>query len=179
MSVFNPQTRCTSMTKVKRWEIPGCIYHVVFKTHLNRAFLSGNTADYLASEILSLEKIPDCIILAWVVMPDHVHILIYPPDGNISKVMKRIKGRSGIVLKRGYPEFSKIWVPGYWDRRLRSEKEIVKHQEYIENNPVKAGLCSRPENWQWSSAYVRVNDGHRFTDARNKFRVTDHQSIVS
>jgi len=49
----------------------------------------------------------------------------------------------------------KFWVDDYFDRYIRNEKHFYKTIEYIENNPVKAGLCAKPSDWRFSSAWFR------------------------
>ena len=88
---------------------------------------------------------------AWVVMPDHIHLLITPDNGRIIKAINRLKGRSGLCIKKRYPELKAVWNPSFWERRLRSDKEIQKHSEYIILNPVKNNYCASPELWRWSS----------------------------
>jgi putative DNA methylase len=46
----------------------------------------------------------------------------------------------------------RIWQPEYWDRFIRDDEHFVAAAEYIENNPVLAGLVDSPELWVWSSA---------------------------
>ena len=47
-------------------------------------------------------------------------------------------------------------MPDYFDRYIRDEKHFASAITYIENNPVKAGLCRRPEDWAFSSAWFRA-----------------------
>jgi REP element-mobilizing transposase RayT len=49
----------------------------------------------------------------------------------------------------------KFWIDDYFDRYIRNEKHFYKTVEYIENNPVKAGLCQKPSDWPFSSAWFR------------------------
>ncbi|HET7214006.1 MAG TPA: hypothetical protein VFL79_10485, partial [Terriglobia bacterium] len=44
-----------------------------------------------------------------------------------------------------------FWQKRYYDRNVRDEREFVEKLRYIHRNPVKAGLCERPEEWPWSS----------------------------
>jgi len=155
------------MVKLRRWEIPGCVYHVSFPTRWRRKLLSGIIADYIAVEILKLDSLDDCHLLAWCIMPEHVHLLIQPPDGKISKVVKRVEGRSGKKFSPYFPDMDKFWEARYWDLRLRSFKQIETECLYIENNPIRRGLCERPEDWRWSSAHIRHFGRVFFHGSRN------------
>jgi REP element-mobilizing transposase RayT len=92
-------------------------------------------------------------LIAWVIMPNHVHVLIETfegyPLGNIlhswksytAKEANRILGRTG-----------QFWFREYFDRYIRDERHLGRAIWYIHNNPVKAGLADRPEDWPFSSA---------------------------
>lgn len=91
---------------------------------------------------------------AWVVMPNHVHVLFTPKSGyEVSAIAHSWKSftahKCNKVLNRG----GEFWQREPFDRYIRDEKHYANASSYIENNPVKAGLCERPEDWRWSSAY--------------------------
>lgn len=92
---------------------------------------------------------------AWVLMMNHVHILIYP-DAPLPRITKTIKNftarRANILLERtGQP----FWQDESYDHWVRDPHELEKIVRYIEANPVTAGLASQPEDWPWSSAYTQ------------------------
>jgi REP element-mobilizing transposase RayT len=87
----------------------------------------------------------------WVIMPNHVHVLITMIPGHAlgtvvqswkSWTGKRIKALTGTVA----------WQRDYWDRYIRDERHYLHAADYIHQNPVKAGLCHEPKAWPWSSA---------------------------
>jgi REP element-mobilizing transposase RayT len=89
---------------------------------------------------------------AYVVMPNHVHLLITPLV-EVSKLMqslKRFTAREGnrILGLTGQP----FWQDESYDRLVRNETEFQRIADYIETNPVKSGLASTPEEFAWSSA---------------------------
>jgi len=101
---------------------------------------------------------------AWVVMPNHFHILFQPMAGwSMSKIVaswkkftarqvNEIFKREGANREIGAPGKSPLWHREYWDRYIRNEKHYRQAADYIHGNPVAAGLVSRPEGWKWSSA---------------------------
>ena len=108
-------------------------------------------------------------LIAWCIMPNHVHILIEPliQLGKIVQSWKSFTGRwamrhnaeltaSPLLLPHcvgGVPrEKENFWMREYWDRYIRNEEHLQKTINYIHNNPVKAGLCNIPKQWKWSSA---------------------------
>ena len=91
---------------------------------------------------------------AWVVMPNHVHAVLWPmPNHTLSKIVqswKRFTAReANKLLSRTGQEF---WQPEAFDHWIRSDEEYGRCCRYVANNPVKARLCPAPEDWRWSSA---------------------------
>ena len=89
---------------------------------------------------------------AWVVMPNHLHLLILPQVA-IPKITHWIKGRTAreanrLLGRAGAP----FWQHESYDHWVRSQKELHRIARYIEENPVSAGLAAAPEDWLWSSA---------------------------
>ncbi|HEX7576767.1 MAG TPA: transposase [Verrucomicrobiae bacterium] len=92
---------------------------------------------------------------AGVVMPNHVHAVLHPrPDWTLSEILKSWKGYSAReanrVLKRTGITF---WQVESFDHVVRNDDDLHRCCHYTTMNPVNAGLCERPEDWKWSSAY--------------------------
>jgi REP element-mobilizing transposase RayT len=92
-------------------------------------------------------------LFAWVVMPNHVHVVITPIQP-LSEIMRWLKtataNRANELLSRTGTAF---WQREYFDRWIRTEKQLVAVIAYVEDNPVRSGLAACPEEWRWSSAY--------------------------
>ena len=93
-----------------------------------------------------------CVLHEYVVMPNHVHLLIRPIR-HLSQVTKWIKGASARMANQclgrtGQP----FWQDDSFDHWVRNEPEFEKIRNYIRNNPVHAGLVCEPEQWPYSSA---------------------------
>ena len=91
-------------------------------------------------------------LLAWVLMSNHVHILI-KPHTHIAAITRAIKKHSArmanqILQQSGSP----FWQDESYDHWVRDSAELRRITRYIEWNPVRAGLVSMPESWPWSSA---------------------------
>ena len=96
-------------------------------------------------------------LLAWVVMPNHVHALFQMMENwTMSQVVASWKSFTGRRLSPLLPgpqcALRKVWHREYRDRYIRDERHLQAAIEYIHNNPVKAGLAPSPEDWEWSSA---------------------------
>jgi REP element-mobilizing transposase RayT len=98
----------------------------------------------------------ECYLLDdWVVMPNHVHLILWPmPNCTLSGILmsrkrhtarqaNRILGRTGETF----------WQPESFDHWIRNDDEKTRIRRYIRMNAVSAGLCRNPEDWKWSSAW--------------------------
>jgi putative transposase len=96
------------------------------------------------------------IVHEFVVMPNHVHILMtVPGDMSLEKTMQLIKGSFSFRAKKELGFGGEIWQRGFSDVRIDNEQSFQQHREYIDNNPVKAGLASSPEEYPTGSAYLK------------------------
>ncbi len=98
-------------------------------------------------------------LLAWCLMPNHVHVVIeILGDCSLSKIVGSWKSftarRANEWLRREGP----FWHADYFDRFMRNEEHFARTVEYVEQNPVKAGLVSEAKDWFWSSASYREAD---------------------
>ena len=97
-------------------------------------------------------------VVGYVVMPEHIHLLIgEPDDGSVAVVMQVLKQRvSHQYLSRARPLAQdavppSFWLPRSYDFNVFSEKKLAEKLDYIHWNPVKRGLVASPEQWRWSS----------------------------
>ncbi len=95
---------------------------------------------------------------AWVVMPNHVHLLFQVLDVPMSALIDAWKGYTAKQANKLLRRKGAFWQDGYWDTYMRDEAHELKTKRYIENNPVKAHLTAAPNEWAWSSA--RFRDGY-------------------
>lgn len=129
-------------------------------------------------------------VLAWVIMPNHVHVLFQPMEGwSVSETVASWKKFTGTRIAEyrrsrragaetgvpgagaetgvpGVPEAGTrggdpVWHREYWDRYMRDSQHLAQAIAYIERNPLKAGLVNRPEEWRWSSTAAPGNAGLR------------------
>ena len=104
------------------------------------------------------EELNRFVLRSWVVMPNHVHVLLQPA-GRVQAITKGIKGitakEANTILGRvGKP----FWQDESFDHWVRNSAQFERVRSYIENNPVKAGLARRQDEWRWSSAYKQRVD---------------------
>ena len=104
----------------------------------------------LVGESIRFGGVLDYDLHAWVVMPNHVHLLI-TPRSEVSKFLRKLKGftagQANRLLDRAGQTF---WQEESYDRLVRSREEFKRIEAYILNNPVRAGLVRSAEEYQWS-----------------------------
>ena len=89
----------------------------------------------------------------FVIMPNHLHLILSPNRSvTIEKAMQLIKGGFSFRAKKAFGWKETVWHRSFNDRRLRDVGEYTNAREYLLENPVKAGLCVRREDWPYSSA---------------------------
>ncbi len=96
---------------------------------------------------------------AWVIMPEHVHLLIFPigDSTDVSKILLGLKRPVATRALRYWRVQNKDVPPSFWqpggghDRNIFSRDEFGEKIEYIHRNPVARGLVERDEDWAWSS----------------------------
>jgi REP element-mobilizing transposase RayT len=95
-------------------------------------------------------------LVAWVVMPNHAHMLCTPRLGHdLAGIMHSVKSFTSNEANKVLSRRGRFWQKEYFDRYIRNAKQFVNTVAYIENNPVKANLCDRPQDWPFSSARFR------------------------
>ena len=98
-------------------------------------------------------------LLAWVVMPNHIHLLGTRYEGyTLAGIMQSFKSLTSHKVNKMLERSGQFWMTDYFDRYIRNANHFARTVRYIENNPVKARLCARPEDWPFSSARYRKQD---------------------
>ena len=99
-------------------------------------------------------------LIAWVVMPNHVHVLVELIDGfPLGAVVHSWKSYTANKANKLLGRRGRFWFPDYFDRYIRNEGHLANAIDYIHNNPFKAGLVERPELWTYSSARYFIETG--------------------
>jgi putative transposase len=125
-------------------------FFITTQTHNRRTlFQVTATADLLMETLQHYRRQGHYKLHAFVVMPDHIHLLLTPQVITLERAIQLIKG--GFSRKLG----SKLptWQRGFTDRRMRDRADFLTHRDYIHHNPVRAHLCQQPEDYPYSSAY--------------------------
>ena len=133
---------------------PACTYFVTTKTWQNRAlFKVEKVAEVMASRLFNCRDRGTCLLHEFVIMPDHLHLLLTPGSAtSLEKAIMLIKGGGSHEIHRMRGHKMEIWQAGFHDWTVRDEADYHAKRQYIWMNPVKAGLVERPEDWPFGSA---------------------------
>ena len=168
-------------TKLKRYYGHGDLHFVTFSCHRRLQLLgSARRRDLFLQRLEAVRVKYQMVVVAYVVMPEHVHLLVGEPMvKNLSLAMKALKqsvsrrawGSTRRRNERQVELFSsersneararRFWQPRFYDFNVWTEKKRIQKLRYIHRNPVTRGLVERPEDWHWSSyrAYARGEAG--------------------
>ena len=88
----------------------------------------------------------------FVIMPDHIHVLITPIT-SLEKAVQFIKGGFSFRAKKELGSNVEVWQKGFQDHRIRDAGDFAQHVRYIRENPVRKHLCDRAADYPYSSAH--------------------------
>lgn len=92
-------------------------------------------------------------LIAWVVMPNHVHTVAETIEGHpLSQVVHSWKSFTATEANKILGRTGQFWFRDYFDRYIRDERHLANAIRYVHYNPVAAGLAEEPEDWPYSSA---------------------------
>jgi putative transposase len=132
----------------------GAAYFLTFRLHASqRDPLDDAERDAVVEH---LRRMRAGTLLAFVVMPDHVHLLYLTEPGEVlARTLQALKGSSAHRLAKAAGRTAPIWQRDTFDRLVRHERELLDTWRYIEANPVRRGLSESPGLYGWSSAATR------------------------
>ena len=93
--------------------------------------------------------------LCWVVMPDHIHLLLQLGEADLGQVVKKLKAQSARRLNHEIGRAGRFWAPGFHDHALRKEEDLKYVARYIVANPLRAGLVKRVASYPyWNAVWL-------------------------
>ena len=95
----------------------------------------------------------DFLLHAYVLMPDHAHLILTPRGKTLSHVMNLIKGGFSHRIASKLP----VWQRGFTDHRILDAADYTTRLNYLHRNPVEARLCDQPESYPYSSAHPKLS----------------------
>jgi putative transposase len=136
---------------LKRFHSSGCTHFITFSCYHRQPFLSSpSSARHFEKLLESIRRSYQIRIYGYVVMPEHVHLLLSEPSrSELSIAMQMLKQLVSKKLRD--PNSRRFWQVRYYDFLVKDDATRIEKLRYIHRNPVKRGLCKLPEDWLWSS----------------------------
>ncbi len=133
---------------------PPGTYFVNTVTYQRRnLFISEPMARLFLKTLYSYRRQLKFLLHAFVVMPEHVHLLLTPMEIPIERAMQFVKGGFSHAVKEQLGSNLEIWERGFTDHRVRDIADFHHHRVYIHDNPVRRGLVDDPSEYRFSSAF--------------------------
>ena len=162
------------MSEYRRANIKGGTYFFTVVTHQRRQLLiDEDVRNALREGIEKTKVLFPFQILAWVLLPDHLHCIWTRPEGdadfakrwgmikrNVSQYCaNRLNTNENRNLSRIKRNESSFWQRRYWEHQIRNETDFKRHVDYIHWNPLKHGLVEQVSDWPYSTFHRYVKDG--------------------
>jgi putative transposase len=131
-----------------RYQHAGDLHFVTFSCYRRRQYLGSAAArDLFQRSLETMRTRYDFFVTGYVVMPEHVHLLIGESKRAVlAKAIQALK-LSVAVQRRKRP----FWQPRYYDFNVFTDRKRIEKLRYIHRNPVTRGLVEEPDAWIWSS----------------------------
>ena len=135
---------------LKRLQNEGDLHFITFSCHQRRPYLNAPKSKQVIEDMLETLRIRhDFAILGYVLMPEHVHLLMTEPKiGTLASTLRALKGETSKLLRGTRKHF---WLPRYYDLNVFTEAKRIEKLKYMHRNPVTRELVAKPEDWPWSS----------------------------
>jgi putative transposase len=143
-----------------RWSETYACYAIAKCPARREPILADSAAAQIILSSLTYLRESDAIrLLAFCIMPDHYHALLFLVGRrSLSDVMSSLGKYTARRLNALFRRQGQFWEEGFFDHRCRDDDDIEDRMTYIEHNPVRAGLVARSEDWSFSSAHPSQRD---------------------
>jgi putative transposase len=136
---------------LKRYQHSGQFHFITFSCYRQRPLLHSRKSYAAFEHVLETLRLRYGFIVAgYVLMPEHVHLLVNEPRASsLAVVLQVLKQSTSRKLKRAGEV--RFWQRRYYDFNVFTHDKTVEKLRYMHRNPVKRGLVAKPEDWPWSS----------------------------
>lgn len=142
-----------------REEYKGGIYHVIARGN-NREYIFRESIDkgYLVKQMKECSMSMGCRVYGYVLMDNHYHIIIQTLDKKLQEIMHQLNNKYSKYFNGKYKRVGHVFQGRYKAVLVQDERYMLKLLRYVHQNPVRAGICKKVEEYKWSSdIYYRKN----------------------
>ena len=132
---------------------PGWTYFVTTKSWEGTFWFQViQSAQIVVNKMLEHRDKANYLLHDFVLMPNHLHLILTPSSATLEKCMQLIKGGSSFEIHKLRGSRTEIWQSGFHESRVKSWADYQRKRDYVIFNPVPAKLVERPEEWAFGSA---------------------------
>ena len=147
---MNPPELTAYRRKLPHWRMEGSIYFVTWRLAKDQPILHPQERTLVADAIRHFDG-RRYDLLAFVVMDDHVHVLVFPLVGHfLQEIVHSWKSFTANGLRKFRERAVPVWQDEYFDRIVRDEADLIQKAEYILGNPGKRWPETEKYSWVWS-----------------------------
>jgi REP-associated tyrosine transposase len=141
------------MARQARIVVPGQALHIFHRGNNRQdVFKSEQDHQRFIDDLMTSRNQSGCLIHAYVLMPNHYHLLLTPPTGKaLSDFMQTIGRRYVRYFNQEYQRSGTLWEGRYKSSLIDSDAHLLQCYRYIEENPVRSNVVTAPKQHQWSS----------------------------
>ena len=140
------------MGRTPRIQLAGALYHVTSRGNAQqRICLDDWDHTWLVAQIGEAVTRYGWICQSYCVLGNHFHLSVKTPEPNLAKGMRILNGPYAQRFNRRYGRVGHVFQGRYSAELVTRDEHLLELSRYVALNPVRAGLCSRPELWPWSS----------------------------
>ena len=150
------------MPRRRRPQVAGGLYHVTMRgNNRGEIFVSDEDRAMLIDAIGRAKRRHGWKVHAYCLMSNHYHLLIETPEPNIAIGMQWLNSTYAHRFNEKYERIGHLFQRRYADGIILTDEHLHEVIRYIPLNPVRAGLCKRPEDWPWSNCRATLGYGPR------------------
>ncbi len=140
------------VARALRIQVPNGIYHVTTKGCADR-FIYLDAVDRQSFETILADVIErhEWLCRSFCLMGTHYHLMVDTPLGDLSAGMQRLNGQYAQTFNRRHGTTGHVFQGRFHSEFMQSDSHLLEVTRYVALNPVRAGLCRRPEDWPWST----------------------------
>ena len=140
------------MARPLRPLVAGGLYHVIGKaTGFERLFVTDSERRFFLRLFEGVVNRLQWRCRSYCLLGTHYHLLVETPEANLDRGMQRLNGNYAQWFNREHERAGHLFADRYYSALVERESHATEVVRYIARNPIRAGLCGRPEEWRWSS----------------------------
>lgn len=144
------------MPRAPRSHLPGAVFHLTARTQGREPWFTEGLRPRIAETIAWSLGVSDALLLAWAIMPNHLHLVVRQGGWSLGRVMHPVLHRAAILVRRVHGVEGHVFERRFRDRACLDPDYVRNAIVYAHLNPVRAGLVRSPIDYAWTSHTMYV-----------------------